>query len=287
MQAEHLNETISFPSKPEWQPIQLSIYDRCIAPYEHPIMTWLKQQYNPKPLNGNCSTWYPCIDPLSFKACAYLILVDGCGNKLEEWFIEHCYPQSIDFGELDMQSMDVVTAEVTLKYDRAYQTFPPDAHPLYTACAAQCPDPVCDQGTTGGGSGGVDTSPPKSPPPPLESPSQNPGAQSGGANGIQTGNNDSTDIPPGITSTPQGDVFYSGALDSYATPYQTPDGLILKDNATGIYWRTLPSHLPGTKLWQRWSNGTWSVGSSNPLLGGGPVLPFAAIGVRSPDFIMI
>lgn len=156
MQAEHLNETISFPSKPEWQPIQLSIYDRCIAPYEHPIMTWLKQQYNP----ADCSKWYPCIDPLSFKTCATLILVDGCGDKLEEWCIEHCYPQSVDFGELDMQSMEVVTAEVTLKYDRAYQTFPTTAHTLYTSSCTpclSCDDPVCDQATTGGGGGGVDT----------------------------------------------------------------------------------------------------------------------------------
>ena len=155
MQAEHLNETISFPSKPEWQPIQLSIYDRCI-PYEHPIMTWLKQQYNP----ADCSKWYPCIDPLSFKTCATLILVDGCGDKLEEWCIEHCYPQSVDFGELDMQSMDVVTAEVTLKYDRAYQTFPTTAHTLYTSSCTpclSCIDPVCDQATTGGGGGLVDT----------------------------------------------------------------------------------------------------------------------------------
>jgi hypothetical protein len=171
MQAEHLNETISFPSKPEWQPIQLLIYDRCI-PYEHPVMTWLKQQYNPK----NFSAWYPCIDPLSYKTCATLILLDGCGGKLEEWCIEHCYPQSVDFGELDMQSMDIVTADVVLKYDRAYQTYPATPHELYTPSCTPCiswTDPTCDQGTTGGGSGGV-VVPPSS---------QNPGSQNGPLNG--------------------------------------------------------------------------------------------------------
>jgi len=199
MQAEHLNETISFPSKPEWQPIQLLIYDRCINPFEHPIMTWLKQQYNPK----GCSAWYPCIDPLSYKTCARLILLDGCSNMLEEWCIEHCYPQSVDFGELDMQSMDIVTADVVLKYDRAYQTFPATPHPLYTSdrtpCLS-CTDPTCDQGTTGGGGGGggggVDTD--------FdgsggdfggESPSENPGAQSGGANSFPPG-------PGGVQTNP-------------------------------------------------------------------------------------
>lgn len=153
MQAEHLNETISYPSKPEWQPIQIVLYDRCIA-YEHPIMTWLRQQYDP----FNCAKWYPCIDPLSFKTCAQLLLLDGCGTIVESWTLEHCYPQSVDFGELDMQSMDIVTADITLRYDRAYQTYPVPSHPLYpsTTCTS-CVDPTCDE-TQEGGSGGVDDS---------------------------------------------------------------------------------------------------------------------------------
>lgn len=134
MQAEHLNETIYFPSKPDWQPIQLVLYDRCISSL-NPIFSWLKQQYDPNsqiapppsppsppPAPIGCGAWYPCLDALSFKTCGNLKLFDGCGNVVEEWVLDHIYPQNIDWGELDMGNDDVVTVEFSLRYDRAYQT---------------------------------------------------------------------------------------------------------------------------------------------------------------------
>lgn len=172
MQAEHLNETIYFPSKPDWQTIQISLYDRCITT-QHPIFTWLRLQYDPQPPNGSFDTahtnaysfswdscgdacpWYPCVDPLSFKPCAALQLYDGCGNIIEAWVLEHCYPQSVDFGELDMGSSEVITADITLRYDRAFQAYPFAAHALYpnTECVACSPD-ECTSGSSGGGGGG-------------------------------------------------------------------------------------------------------------------------------------
>ena len=154
MQAEHLNETISFPSKTEWQSIQISLYDRCINT-QNPIFTWLKMtQYDPSPIG--CGAWYPAIDPLSLKTCAGLQLLDGCGNIIEAWTLEHAYPQSVDWGELESTNYDIVTVDVTLKYDRAYQTFPFADHALYTTTACnvclepQCPQPIPGQGTNTG-----------------------------------------------------------------------------------------------------------------------------------------
>jgi len=149
MQAEHLNETISYPSKPEWQPIPISLYDRCIAA-QNPIFSWLKQQYDPTPTG--CSAWYPCIDPLSFKACCSLVLLDGCGNILESWTLEHCYPQNIDWGDLDMNSNEYVTVDFSLRYDRAFQTYPTGDHALYTTTACvSCTDPPNCTPNQGGG----------------------------------------------------------------------------------------------------------------------------------------
>jgi hypothetical protein len=149
MQAEHLNETIYYPSKPDWQTIQITLYDRCINA-NHPVWAWVTQQYDPS--STGCSAWYPCIDNLSYKPCADLQLYDGCGNIVEQWAIEHCYPLTVDFGELDMNSSDVVTAEVTLRYDRAWQTYPAVTHTLYessdTVCSS-CDDAMCSS-TVGG-----------------------------------------------------------------------------------------------------------------------------------------
>ena len=149
MQAEHLNETISYPSKPDWQPIQLSLYDRCI-PAQNPIFTWLKQQYDPTP--NKCSNWYPCIDSLSFKPCCTLQLLDGCGNILENWTLEHCYPQNIDWGDLDMTDNGWVTVDFILRYDRAFQVSPAKDHELYekTECVSCTDPPNCDAETTEG-----------------------------------------------------------------------------------------------------------------------------------------
>lgn len=154
MQAEHLNETISYPAKPEWQTIQISLYDKCMSS-ENPIFTWLKQQYNPTPGDSaaDCGAWYPCIDPLSFKTCCTLQLLGGCGEILEAWTLEHCYPQNIDWGELDMTNMEIVTVDFSLRYDRAWQTFPSQPHQLYTkTVCASCEDPPsCIPNFSGGG----------------------------------------------------------------------------------------------------------------------------------------
>ena len=53
---------------------------------------------------------------------AVLELYDGCGNVIESWVMEAVWPTSIEFGELDMSMSEVVTVDVTLRYDRAYTT---------------------------------------------------------------------------------------------------------------------------------------------------------------------
>ena len=51
-----------------------------------------------------------------------LVLYDGCGNPLEMWSFDGLWPQAAEFGQLDMSSAEVVTCDVTMRYDRAYTT---------------------------------------------------------------------------------------------------------------------------------------------------------------------
>ena len=79
MQAEHLNETIYFPSKPDWKPITLTLYDIPKA-HENPVFTWLKRAYNPK----NCAYWKPSLASPTLKIGeCYLEMYDGCGVVLK------------------------------------------------------------------------------------------------------------------------------------------------------------------------------------------------------------
>lgn len=119
MEAEHLAETVSFPGKAEWKPITLSLWD--YKTYRHPVFEWIKTMYRPDDKKDH---WNPSLDEnndgLRFKRHAYIYQLNGCGDIMEKWMLENAYPQQADFGELDMRENDVVTVDITLKYDRAY-----------------------------------------------------------------------------------------------------------------------------------------------------------------------
>lgn len=111
IEAQHLNETIYFPGKPEWKPITLFLYD---TREDNPIFGWLKELYDPQE-----GTYVPSCDGFK-KPDARLELYDGCGGVLEKWKFDAVWPQAIDFEELDMASSDVIMCNLTLRFDRAY-----------------------------------------------------------------------------------------------------------------------------------------------------------------------
>ena len=134
IEAQHLNETIYFPGKPDWKPINLTLYD--IKTNSNPIINWLDNQYN-----ANTGTWGGVAgvpfgfgpdslrsinvensDPFRFKRTADLELLDGCGDVIERWTFENIWPNNIEWGELDYSDNQYVVIDLTLRYDRAYIT---------------------------------------------------------------------------------------------------------------------------------------------------------------------
>lgn len=113
IEAQHITETVYFPGKPEWKPVTLVLYD--LKKNVHPIFEWLADLYDPRSTseyNASCDGFK--------KSKAILELYDGCGSKIESWIFESIWPQNIEFGDLDMSSSDLITCELTLRYDRAY-----------------------------------------------------------------------------------------------------------------------------------------------------------------------
>ena len=110
---EHISETIWFPVKPDWKPVNLILYD--IKSKENPIVEWLKHIYN-----AQKGSWQAHLGSNQYKKEARLKLFDGCGCALEEWVYENAYPSSVNFGSLDMASSELVKIDITLRYDRAY-----------------------------------------------------------------------------------------------------------------------------------------------------------------------
>lgn len=123
IEVQHVTETFFYPGKPEWKSITLALYDICSPSNpkgEHPVMNWLKRLFDPE------QAAYKFIinesDEKNFKLDAAVELYDGCGNCLEKWMLDNCWPQACEFQELDMGSSEVLLAEMTLRYDRAYIT---------------------------------------------------------------------------------------------------------------------------------------------------------------------
>jgi hypothetical protein len=114
MSIEHLNETVFYPQKAEWKPITLTLYD--LKKNRHPVFEWIKKVYE---VTENDVIWRPSGDD-DFKRNVELELYGGCGEVLETWVYDNAWPQTVEFGELDMSSSDIVVCEVTLRYDRAY-----------------------------------------------------------------------------------------------------------------------------------------------------------------------
>lgn len=117
---QHISETIWYPLKAEWKPINIVLYDlKC---NKNPVFDWFSKLYqishdnqrSTEPVNFN-----KVVD-VKFKRSCILELYDGCGKVLETWIYENAYPQSIDWGELDMDSNEIVTVDLSLRYDRAF-----------------------------------------------------------------------------------------------------------------------------------------------------------------------
>lgn len=133
IEAQHISETVYYPSKPDWKPINLTLYDiNREGALDHPVFKWLKSFYDPQKgiLNYSCGPGGSTIVsqssqttrfPQNFKKPeAFLEMYDGCGCIIEKWKFETVWPQSVDFGELDMMSSDITTCDIVLRYDRAY-----------------------------------------------------------------------------------------------------------------------------------------------------------------------
>lgn len=113
LEVKHLTEDVYFPGKSEWKPITLTLFD--LKQNKHPVFEWIKKIYNPQ----NDSLWTPVLDA-KLKKTGTLELYDGCGTVIEKWTLDNIWPQSSEFGELDMSSSDYLVCDVTLRYDRAY-----------------------------------------------------------------------------------------------------------------------------------------------------------------------
>lgn len=111
-----LNGKFWIPGKATWETITVTYYDvggQNVNSIQ-PLYSWLASVYefnNPVTLQQGSKTG-------DYSANATITMYDGCGNPMEKWELLDCWPQAINFGELDYASSEESTIELTLRYSQ-------------------------------------------------------------------------------------------------------------------------------------------------------------------------
>lgn len=139
----YLHGKMWIPGKATWETISVTFYD--IADGTNPsngsvgLYTWLATVYNftdNAGLHQSSQKGDETNGSNGYAGKAILRMYDGCGTELEQWRLGHCWPQAINFGELDYSSSEEATVEVTLRYATAeYENM---CGPNPVPCCAGC-----------------------------------------------------------------------------------------------------------------------------------------------------
>jgi hypothetical protein len=109
----YLNGKVFIPGKGTWETITVTYYDVSTGSEDNiGLWSWLADVYDftePTQLKQNSKR--KC-----YTGTGTCKLYDGCGNSLETWKLNDCWPQAVNFGELDYSSSEEVTIEVTIRY---------------------------------------------------------------------------------------------------------------------------------------------------------------------------
>lgn len=140
-----LNGKMWIPGKGSWETITVTFYD--IAGNNNGVAnlySWLANVYNftdPVGLRQSSkrgTTFGAGLGTPGYAGEATLTSYDGCGVGLEQWQLGHCWPQAVNFGELDYSSSEEMTIEVTLRYSEAKWTNLCGTQPQLCDCVG-CP----------------------------------------------------------------------------------------------------------------------------------------------------
>lgn len=109
-----LNAKTYIPGKGTWETITVTYYDISSRTDTGNIglWNWLASVYDftaPATLKQSSAR-------RGYSGVGVCTLFDGCGAPLETWTMSDCWPQAINFGELDYSSSEECTIEVTLRY---------------------------------------------------------------------------------------------------------------------------------------------------------------------------
>lgn len=127
----HLNAKTWIPGKASWNTITVTYLD--VAHDEmRSLWNWLATIYDfTDPVNLHMG------EKRDWDATGLLNMYDGCGTLIEGWEMQHLWPTTIDFGEVDYSTSDIATISLTLRFsDVKYKSYCPAFTPA--GCCSPC-----------------------------------------------------------------------------------------------------------------------------------------------------
>jgi hypothetical protein len=114
-QIHSYNNIMYIPHKPEWQSITITVRDDINNGVSTLIGSQLQKQMNHFDQTSELAG-------INFKFTTILETLDGGNNGvLENWYLEGCYLETVNYEQFSYDSSDPMTIEMTVRYDNATQ----------------------------------------------------------------------------------------------------------------------------------------------------------------------
>jgi hypothetical protein len=120
-----LHGKMFIPGKATFETVTVTYYDVTLdegGDPLRPLYTWISNVYDfMSPAGGivNPRMGKNAFGPNGYGGTGVLTMLDGTGKALETWTMFDCWPQAVNFGELDYSSAEEATIELTLRYQFA------------------------------------------------------------------------------------------------------------------------------------------------------------------------
>jgi hypothetical protein len=119
----HRYNSVAFVAgKHTWSELNLSIEDDLTGLASATIQAQLERQQRLIGADSANGAWLNAAATASaYKFATRLEVLDGNEVVAEVWNMEGCFIKAADYGELDYSSSEVMTINLTIRYDHAYQ----------------------------------------------------------------------------------------------------------------------------------------------------------------------
>jgi len=124
---QYINHTFYYPGRVNWNPVDVTIVDPAGSPNvktgndsaRSVLLSVLQAGYKFPNTRTDSATSISKEKANTALGTPILEQIDSDGNPIEEWILKNAWVESVDFGNLDYGSEEMVTISMTLRYDWA------------------------------------------------------------------------------------------------------------------------------------------------------------------------